>query len=229
MTRFPDVFGATEKFRDDIFRNGFLDIQTIKPEDVVDAEPDRQWLPDFKQVFAIINIAHSQSDYNSILLMANQRLVKCRLSPNALISRLKQQFLLDPKLDVAYMANSMGIMKSVPYVCGDFLLAPVGKQAATNNSWIRLYTPDEIWEHDEKHTLINYPTIGVLRIPHDKRSMETRDEICRRILGSFQKYALSILPTIDLSDKHPSDQELLRIRKRLEDFLKDFWSRKFTE
>lgn len=226
MSKFPDVFGTTDEFRDNVLKVGYLDIQKIKPEDVVDVETDCKWLPDFWQVYAIINIKASQNDSNSILLMANQRLVKCPLSPNELISWMKLQFPLDSKRDVGDMAKSMGITRLIPYVCGDFLLMPVDKKSGSNNSWIRLYTPGEVWDHQDKQSLINYPNISVLRVPHSQVGMEKRKKNCEAISGSYQKLAASISSTIDLPGQQPSGKELRKILKRKEDFFKDFWSRK---
>lgn len=201
MIRFPDVFGTTDEFRNRVYEQGFMDIEAVRPEDVLDAEYDRKWLPDFRQVFAIINIAGEQGDFNSILLMANKRLIKCRLSPNVLIKRLKLQFVLDAHADVGGVAKIVGVKKFVPYVCGDFLLVPVGKRNASNNSWVRVYTSGEIWEYIDLKSLIHYPSISVVRIPHSEQAMIKRRGKCLDILRYYQKTAACISTTIALPDE----------------------------
>ena len=49
MTKFPDVFGTTQEYRNKVLKKGYIDIQKIRPKDVVDVEDDRQWLPDFSR------------------------------------------------------------------------------------------------------------------------------------------------------------------------------------
>lgn len=216
MTKFPEVFGTTDEFRNRIFEQGYMDIQTVRPEDVIDAEYDRKWVPDFRKVFAIINIAGEQGTFNSILLMANQRLIKCRLSPNMLISRLKHQFVLDAHHDVGGVARSMGITTFIPYVCGDYLLMPVGKRNAQNNSWIRVYTTGEFWEHQKKKSLVCYPQISILRVPHGRKSIEDRKLKCEDISFCYQEYAKSLLTTIKFPEaKRPRKNMMAVMKKRI--------------
>lgn len=229
MTKFPDVFGTTQEYRNKVLKKGYIDIQKIRPKDVVDVEDDRQWLPDFTQVFAIINIAGTQSDYDSILLMANQRLVKCRLSPNQLVKRLDRQFLLHPKNDVGNVAKSIGITRHVPYCCGDFLLVPVGSKAASNNSWVRLSTGGELWEHDGKKSLVNYPTTGVLRIPHGKGAIAGRRSKCFQILAYYFYVALAILTTIELDLGEISVKKLRKISQGKDDHFREGILRELLE
>lgn len=207
MRKFPDIFGTTDEFRNKLLQEGFIDIQRIQPEDVVDAEWSREWLPDFRQVYAIINITGTQGDFNSILLMANKRLVKCRLSPNMLITRLKLQFVLDAHRDIRGVAKVVGVKRFIPYVCGDFLLVPVGKSSASNNSWVRVYTAGEIVESFDRVSRIHYPSISILRLPHTEQAIEKRRGKCIDILKYYQKAAECISTTIDLPDEM-SDQEL---------------------
>jgi len=221
MQKFPEVFGTTQEYRNKVLKKGYIDIQKIRPKDVVDVEDDRQWLPDFTQVYAIINITWTQSDYDSILLMADQRLVKCRLSPNQLFKRLDEQFLLHPEHDIGNLAKSIGIDRHVPYCCGDFLLVPVGKKAASNNSWVRLSTDGELWEHDGKQSLVNYPTIGVLRIPHGKDAIDGRRSKCFQILVYYLSVALTILTTIELKLEKLSVKQLKEISQDKDDRFRE--------
>lgn len=208
MTKFPDVFGTTDEYRNIVLKQGFIDITQIQPEDVIDAIHDRRWLPKFIDVFAIINVTGSQSKFNSILLMANQRLIKCRLTPKTLISKLGQQFLLDPKKDVGDMAKSIGIKKLIPYICGNFVLAPVGKKSASNNSWVRLYTDGEVWHYLGAKSLVNYPSVSVLKVPHSKRAMRIRRNNCRQLLRCYHEIAECLRTTIELPFEKMSGEEL---------------------
>lgn len=228
MSKFPDIFGTTDEFRNKLLQEGFIDIQQIQPEDVVDAELSRKWLPNFRQVYAIINITGEQGDFNSILLMANQRLVKCRLSPNMLITRLNQQFVLDAHRDVRSVAKVVGVERFVPYVCGDFLLVPVGKPSASNNSWIRVYTAGEIVEPFDRASRIHYPSISILRLPHTEQVIEKRRGKCIDILKYYQKASECISTTIDLPDEM-SDEEMRTIATKKNALDQEEMNRKLAE
>lgn len=214
MTKFPDVFGTTDEYRNQVIKQGFIDLEQIQPEDVIDAVHDRRWLPKFRDVFAIINVTSSQSEFNSILLMANQRLIKCRLTPKTLTSKLGQQFLLDPKHDVGDMAKSIGIKKLIPYVCGNFVLAPVDRKSASNNSWVRLYTDGEVWHYLGAKSLVNYPSVSVLKVPHRKRAMRIRRNNCRQLLYCYSEIAECLQTTIELPFEKMSGETLRGIVAR---------------
>lgn len=218
MTYYLDL---TPECRTRVEQQGYLIPDELELDEVVPANEDTEFLPDWDHVLAIINCADAQSHYNSIILYDDQRLLKVRPTPNRLLKRLRKHFPMDYYNDIRHtMAKALKMKRGVPYVCRDFWLMPAGPVVVTNRSWFRWQYKRDSWDFPDNCSRVIVDHHLVLQWPMSRRSVEFRQELCKAIAGFIKQQTALICPTFDMADlgEHHSEETLKKLMIKIEKY-----------
>lgn len=226
MRIYSTILGFTANHSQKTEQQGYIDIENIHDDDVLDEQQSTKWLPDFEDVLAVLNITGDQSWYNSILLMKSSRVVKCRLTPNQILSRLPKQFMADYHRELIPIAKSLEIERHIPFVCGDFRLIPVGIRQNNNHSWVRLHPDYGEWRFEISNSYLNYPDMLPLKLPNSEISINNRISKCELLSAFFKIRGEQTAPTKMLGENHLSHFDALQIFQKAKNLYDSIISRK---
>lgn len=216
MTYYMDLTPAA---RQRVEKQNYLAPEELQLDEVTRASDDFKFQPDWEHILALINCAGTQSQYNTIILYDDQRLIKVRPTPNQLITRLHDHFPLDYHSDIrCTIAKALNINKYVPYICRDFWLVPVSKRDAANRSWFRWRYQSDIWDFADNHSRVIIDYHLTLEWPISKRAVDSQQERCKKIASYLKQQAAQICPTFDMADlgQYHTPEAVEKLMKKIE-------------
>lgn len=190
------LMDLTFDYRQRVEAQGYLEPEKIRPEHVDTADERTSFTPDWPRVVALLNIAETQSHYNTIVLYDNQRLVKVRPTPNQLIHRLGQHFALDYMNDIRWaIAQAVDIKRHVPFVCQDFWLMPMDAERASNRSWMRWLPEKHEWYYNEQGSWVSADKQPTLHWTLSRSAAKKRQDKCEIIINYLASFAVLVCPS----------------------------------
>ncbi|WP_054710865.1 hypothetical protein [Secundilactobacillus paracollinoides] len=138
--------GVSDTFNKDVNRRRYLDITTLSLSKVTGRRSFSLTKAGWQNVIALIDVSHTDSDLNTIVINRNNIIFAITSTVDQLIQQLQNTFPFDYVTSIKHgIGPELDLEDPPPYVAGDFWISPYPGKEPGEQNWLVWAPWDMTW------------------------------------------------------------------------------------
>lgn len=140
--------GVSDTFNKDVNRRRYLDITTLSLSKVTGRRSFSLTKAGWQNVIALIDVSHTDSDLNTIVINRNNIIFAITSTVDQLIQQLQTTFPFDYVTSIKHgIGPELDLEDPPPYVAGDFWISPYPGKEPGEQNWLVWAPWDMTWAY----------------------------------------------------------------------------------